>query len=247
MNNLEWTTEKRKINDLVPHQNNPRKMSEKQVEDLKKSIEKFNLVEIPAIDTDNTILAGHQRLKIMQLIGRGDEVIDVRVPSRKLTDEERNEYLIRSNKNIGDWDFNLLANFDENLLLDVGFTNIELKKSFGLSGEDEEQFDTSPPVESKTVRGQIYELGPHRLMCGDSTNIEDIRKLMGERKAFMFLTDPPYNVNYEGATEDKLKIENDHMSDSEFKKFLTDVFANADSFLIPGGGILYLAQRFRGF
>ena len=86
-------TEKRKINDLIPYENNPRQMTEKQNEDLKKSLEKFNLVEIPAIDTDNKIISGHQRLRILQQLGRGDEEIDVRVPDRKLTDEEFKELL----------------------------------------------------------------------------------------------------------------------------------------------------------
>ena len=96
---LKWNTEKRKINDLLPYEANPRLMREEQVEQLKQSITKYNLVEIPAINTDNTIIAGHQRLKIMQLLGRGEEEIDVRVPSRKLNKEELEEYLIRSNKN----------------------------------------------------------------------------------------------------------------------------------------------------
>ena len=96
-------------------------MNEKQVADLKKSLEKFNLVEIPAITTDNVILAGHQKLKIMQILGRGEETIDVRVPDRVLTTEEIQEYNLRSNKNMGEWDFDLLANFDEKMLMDVGF------------------------------------------------------------------------------------------------------------------------------
>ena len=119
---LEWNTEKRAVSELIPHSNNPRIMTAKQVNDLTKSLNRFNLVEIPAINTDNTILAGHQRLKIMQLLGRGDEVIDVRVPSRPLTKQEVDEYLIRSNKNTGDWDFEMLANvFEVPDLTDWGF------------------------------------------------------------------------------------------------------------------------------
>ena len=86
MKQINWKTEKRKINELIPFEGNPRKMNEKQVADLKKSLEKFNLVEIPAITTDNVILAGHQRLKILQMLGRGEEIIDVRVPDRVLND-----------------------------------------------------------------------------------------------------------------------------------------------------------------
>ncbi len=124
---LIWHTEKRKINDLVPYEQNPRQMTEKQVEDLKKSIEKFDLVEVPAIDTDNKIVAGHQRLKVMQLLNRGEEEIDVRVPNRKLTEEEFKEYNLRSNKNRGEWDFDLLdGNFDFKDLLEWGFTEYDL-------------------------------------------------------------------------------------------------------------------------
>lgn len=126
MDQLEWTTQKRKINDLIPFESNPRQMTEKQVIDLQKSLEKFGLVEIPAIDVDNVIIAGHQRLRILKLLGKGEETIDVRVPNRKLTKEEFEEYNIRSNKNTGDWDFDLLANFDQELLINIGFDPKEL-------------------------------------------------------------------------------------------------------------------------
>ncbi|MDD4410874.1 MAG: ParB N-terminal domain-containing protein [Candidatus Shapirobacteria bacterium] len=128
---LNWKTEKRKISDLLPTVHNPRQLTEKQVKDLKTSIEKFNLVEIPVINLDNTILAGHQRLKIMSMLGRGEEEIDVRVPDRQLTKEEADEYLIRSNKNTGEWNFDELANsFDQKDLLDWGFEEWELGMSF---------------------------------------------------------------------------------------------------------------------
>jgi len=90
-NKLSWHTEQRKASDLIPNSENPRKMSEKQAEELKKSLEKFNLAEIPAINTDNKIVAGHMRVATLQLLGRGDESIDVRVPNRKLTDKEYRE------------------------------------------------------------------------------------------------------------------------------------------------------------
>ena len=129
---LEWHNERRIVKDLVPHPNNPRKMDEKQVAALKHSLEKFNLVEIPAIDTDNMVIAGHQRLKILMLLGRGDEEIDVRAPNRKLTQDEQDSYLLSSNKITGDWDYPLLANFNEPLLLDSGFTKLELQNDFHL-------------------------------------------------------------------------------------------------------------------
>lgn len=115
------------VNDLLPYDKNPRKMSEAQVKALTESLKKFGLVEIPAADTDNVLVAGHQRMRVMQLLGRGEEMIDVRVPNRKLTEDEFKEYNVRSNQNKGSFDFDLLAGlFDEKQLIDIGFTEREL-------------------------------------------------------------------------------------------------------------------------
>jgi hypothetical protein len=91
---LVWHTESRKVDSLLPHKKSPRKISKEQSERLKKSLETYGLVEIPAVDLDGTILAGHQRIKVLQLLGRGGAEIDVRVPNRKLTTEEAETYLI---------------------------------------------------------------------------------------------------------------------------------------------------------
>lgn len=124
---LVWHTEKRRVSELMPFDKNPRKMTEGQVKALTDSLNKFGLVEIPAIDTDNTLVAGHQRMSVMGLLGRGSEEIDVRVPNRKLSKEEFKEYNVRSNQNHGMWDFELLAGlFDEKELLSIGFTEREL-------------------------------------------------------------------------------------------------------------------------
>lgn len=124
---MKWTTVKRKINDLIPYENNPRQMTEKQNQDLTESLKKFDLVEIPAINQDGTIIAGHQRLRILQALGRGEEEIDVRVPDVQLSEKELQEYNIRSNKNVGEWDFDLLANnFEIGDLLNWGFEEKDL-------------------------------------------------------------------------------------------------------------------------
>ena len=112
MKKLTWITAQRRVNDLIPQSINPRSITDKQMSDLKRSLKKYNLVEIPAIDANGSILAGHQRIKALQLLGRGEEIIDVRVPNRKLTKEESAEYLIASNKLGGDWDFDLLKGFE---------------------------------------------------------------------------------------------------------------------------------------
>lgn len=119
---LNWKTEQRKVKDLMPYEFNPRTMDKDQVARLEKSLKKFNLAEIPAINTDNTIIAGHQRLAVLARLGRSEDLIDVRVPSRKLTEEEFKEYNLTSNKVTGNWDFDLLANnFEEEMLEDLGF------------------------------------------------------------------------------------------------------------------------------
>jgi hypothetical protein len=124
---LNWKTERRRVSDLIPYDQNPRTLTKKQADDLRKSLERFNLVEIPVVDTGNRIIAGHQRLKIMSLMGRGEEEIEVRVPCRELADKEFQEYLIRSNKNTGSWDFDILANaFDTGELVEWGFEEKEL-------------------------------------------------------------------------------------------------------------------------
>jgi len=167
---LSWKTERRKVGTLVPYDQNPRRLTEAQAAQLSKSLSKFNLVEIPAVNTDGVIIAGHQRLATLKALGRGDEMVDVRVPSRKLTDSELKEYNLRSNKNTGEWDYGILAQaFDVDLLKEVGFTDLELAL-LPLDTLDKDKLDDVPPVPDKAVSkvGDLYELGGHRLLCGDS-------------------------------------------------------------------------------
>jgi predicted GIY-YIG superfamily endonuclease len=110
---LAWTTERRKPDDLVPYEANPRTISATQKEVLIKSLNKFDLVELPVINKDNTVVAGHQRLAILKLLGRGQEEIEIRIPNRQLTPDEFKEYLLTSNRNSGDWDWNILKNFNK--------------------------------------------------------------------------------------------------------------------------------------
>ena len=172
---LEWTTVQKRVTDLTPNETNPRKISDKQMSDLKKSLEKFNLVEIPAIDFDNSVLAGHQRLKALELLGRGDEMIDVRMPNRKLTKEEVDRYLIGSNALGGDWDFDLLKDFQMDFLVDVGFDPIDLSSAWDIDASTkDESFNEDKELESikqpVTQPGDLLILGNHRLICGDSTD-----------------------------------------------------------------------------
>jgi len=233
MSKLKWTTEKRLIKELIPYEHNPRKLTKDQLEQLTKSLKKFDLVEIPAINLDNKIIAGHQRLKVMSTIGMGDELIDVRVPNRLLTDEEYKEYNIRSNKNTGEWDWEVLGNvFDKDQLVEWGFNELEL----GLMVLGEDGFDesansgdsTSPLVKT----GELWQLGTHRLLCGDSTKKEDWDTLMQGEKAQLIFTDPPYNVDYKSSAGNsyskgkyggKGKIFNDNKNDEDCLFFYTEV------------------------
>jgi len=159
-----WRTEKRRVDDLKLFEGNPRKMTKGQAEQLMKSIEKFNLVEIPAIDQNNRVIAGNMRIMAMRKLGRGDELIDVRVPSRPLTEEEAREYLLRSNKNTGEWDLDLLAEFEIDLLKNIGFTTDELAKIVDVDiryldvNELQQQYSVVVKCQSEEEQKQVMEM-----------------------------------------------------------------------------------------
>jgi hypothetical protein len=139
---ITWKTEKRKVSDLKDHPSNPRTLSKKSHDELLKSFNEFDYVELVAINSDNTILAGHQRVHIMIELGWIDKEIEVRIPNRKLNVKEAKKYLLRSNKNIGDWDLDILANqFDLDELLEVGFTEEELFGNTDESPNPEKHMD----------------------------------------------------------------------------------------------------------
>lgn len=130
MKPLRWKTVKRKVNDLIPFEKNPRKLTEERQQRLIASLEKFNLAEIPIINLDNTLIGGNQRCKILQLVGRGEELIDVRLPNRQLSELELKEYALTSNTHAGEWDFDILEtefgdfNLDE---FDIKIPEIEME------------------------------------------------------------------------------------------------------------------------
>jgi DNA modification methylase len=212
-------------------------MSPKQIEDLKQSLQKFNLVEIPVIDTNNNLIAGHQRLMVMKLLGRGEEVIDVRVPSRKLSKKEYDAYLLASNRIHGDWDWAKLAeNFDLELLLENGFDDNDLTHIWdeNLTVEDDE-FDLEKELEKiktpKTKYGDAYKLGNHFLFCGDSGNLETVRHTVHIKNVAMLYFDPPYNISLDydkgiGGKKHYGGSVNDSKPDDEYKEFLKDIITN---------------------
>ncbi len=235
---LEWSTVTRKVDDLVPYEKNPRKMSKEQIENLKKSLDKFNLVEIPAIDIDNKIIAGHQRLKVLQILKRGQEEIEVRVPNRKLTKEEYEQYLIASNAITGDWDYDLLKDFDLDMLTTVGFDSEDLSNIWDddIAVHKEEEFDEEKDITKiknvKTKSGDLILMGGHRLICGDSTDPEVVKKLCGKDKVSMIYSDPVYNINLDynkglGGDQHYGANVEDNRSESEYKEFIKKSISSA--------------------
>lgn len=251
---LTWTTEQRRVRDLLPFKTNPRKMSPKEISDLTKSLKKFDLVEIPAIDTNNRIIAGHQRCAVLQLLGRGEEIIDARVPSRPLTESEYKQYLITSNKVHGDWDYELLAEyFDINTLLESGFDNTELADVFADTLEVEDDgFDVA--MELKKIKkptsklGELYALGPHRIIVGDSTDMATVKRLVGKNRVDVIYCDPVYNLRIPyatgiGGTANYGGNVNDNRTDAEYREFLHKSITNALSVAKPDCHCFYWTDQ----
>jgi len=232
-----------KPTELIAAEYNPRQLTKDQHKDLTDSIKRFGLVDPLIVNTHkerkNVLIGGHQRLKIATMLGL-KEIPCVEVELNPAKEKELN---IRLNKNVGEWDWDALANyFDVGELTEWGFTDDELQfyedePTEGLIDDDE-----IPEVEEAiTKQGDLWLLGEHRLLCGDATRKADVEALMGGEKADMVFTDPPYNVDYEGYTEEKLTIKSDAMSEDEYIKFLSDTFGNYKN-SVKRGGSLYVCH-----
>ena len=183
-----------KINKLKPAEYNPRQITTKQYNDLKESIRKFDLVDPIIVNKDMTVIGGHQRLKVCKDLNYKD--VDCVILD--LSKEQERELNIRLNKSGGEWDMDILANeFEIEELKDWGFKEIELGLNIDKITEGNTEDDYIPEVkESRVKLGDVWELGKHRLMCGDSTKESDVEKLMNRQKADMVFTDPPYGISY---------------------------------------------------
>lgn len=190
------------IGDLKPADYNPRKWSDNAIEQLKQSIERFGLVDPILVNSAknryNIVIGGHFRLKVAKDLG----IKEVPVVYLDIPDiAKERELNIRLNKNLGEWDYELLAEFDEHILTDIGFDSVELDDIFD-NANTPEVFDLKKELEKLDIKkvtvqkGHIYQLGDSRLMCGDSTIAEDFSKLMGDERADMCMTDPPYILDY---------------------------------------------------
>lgn len=243
--------ENKKITDLKPAPYNPRldlQPGDPDYEKLKRSIQEFGLVE-PIVFNERTgyVVGGHQRLKVLQDLGWSEVPVSV----VDLDPEKEKALNVALNKIEGDWDnFKLKELLEE---LDTGAFDItitgfdeeeieDLMTQFYVEEETEVKEDNFDPdkaaeevQEPVTKPGDVWLLGRHRLMCGDSTNIDDVLRLMGGKQADMIFTDPPYNVDYEGSNGKKIK--NDNMEDSAFYQFLYDAFVAMYTVLKEGGPI----------
>lgn len=237
--------EKMKTEKLLPADYNPRKdlkPGDEEYEKLKRSIEQFGYVE-PVIwnRTTGRVVGGHQRLKV--LIDKGINEVDCVVVEM---DENKEKALnVALNKISGEWDKDKLAllisdlqteDFDVSL---TGFDAAEIDDLFKDTLQDkikDDDFDVDAELQNPTITkpGDVWQLGRHRLVCGDSTLAETYDMLLGDEKVSLVITDPPYNVNYEGSAG---KIKNDNMEDDKFYNFLFDAFTNTEKYMADDASI----------
>ncbi len=249
MEPLKWTTMQKKVNELIPQDTNPRTINDKQMSDLKRSLKEYNLVEIPAVDLNGKILAGHQRIKALQLLGRGEEMIDVRIPNRQLSEDESKRYLLASNALGGDWDLDALKSFDYDLLVDIGFDSELLNDMWDTTIPTTEPDKTDEEIISEikqpiTQLGDVIQLGSHRLVCGDSTDPEVLKCLFIDEKANMIMSDPIYNIDLDynkglGGKQNYGGMVNDTRTDEEYIDFLRQNIRAALQFTHSNAHVFY--------
>jgi len=225
---MEIEVKYRKVEDLIPYVNNSRKHSDEQVAQIASSIKEFGWTNPILIDGTNSIIAGHGRLMAARKL-KMEEVPTIELSH--LTDTQRKALVIADNKLAlnADWDTTLLTIELDELLKDgfaldiLGFNADELTALLEpeqVDGLTDEDAVPEVPEEPKTKLGDIYQLGNHRLMCGDSTSIDAVDKLLDGQRPDMVFTDPPYNIDYQGVKDKRDKIKNDKMEDSAFRDFL---------------------------
>ena len=237
--------ERKHTADLLPADYNPRKdlkPGDAEYEKLKRSIEQFGYVE-PVIwnKTTGFVVGGHQRLKVLLDMG----ITEVECVVVEMDAEKEKALNIALNKISGEWDKDKLALLIADLQgadFDVSLTGFEpaeidsLFKDAQQSKVKDDDFDVEAELKQPVITkvGDVWTLGRHRLVCGDSTKPETFALLMGDRKANLVITDPPYNVNYEGSAG---KIKNDNMADDAFYQFLLAAFQNAEAAMADDASI----------
>ncbi|KRL91862.1 DNA modification methylase [Limosilactobacillus equigenerosi] len=235
------------INSIKPYENNPR-INDGAVEATANSIKEFGWQQPIVVDKDGVIIVGHTRLRAAKQLGLSQVPV---VYADNLTDAQVKAYRLADNKTgeLADWDFDLLDVELDDLDLDFDMSDFgfELSESEDDDTESavEDDFDEEPPTEAKSKLGQIYKLGRHRLMCGDSTDSSQVADLLGGVQADLLITDPPYNValGMGGSVDearkrhrrtDGLVIMNDKMENDDFRQFLIKVYSAANDNLKEG-------------
>jgi DNA modification methylase len=232
---------------LIPYVNNARTHSQEQINQIAASIKEFGFINPVIIDGDNGIIAGHGRVQAAQKLGMAEVPC---VQASHLTEAQKKAYILADNKlalNAG-WDDELLRlelqSLDD-LDFDLELTGFDLEEIEALGELDVEELDIEeqaipePQEDPISKLGDVWILGNHRLMCGDSTSVNEVEKLMDGYKADLLHTDPPYNVDYDNSTRPKAgkalgKIKNDTMSSNDFYQFIKDMGVCAYSVLKDG-------------
>ena len=237
------------IDSIQPYEFNPREHEEFQVDQIAASIKEFGFTNPILIDEEYNLIAGHGRLYAATKLELAE------LPAMILTNltQTQKQALVIADNQLAmnsQWNFELLNQEIEKLKADdfnidlLGFDDdfmsdlaeMEMVVDEGLTDEDSVP---EPPAQPVTKLGDIWLLGDHRLMCGDSTSIDEVERLMDGNKADMWITDPPYNVGYTGGTKDKMTIQNDDMDDSSFRQFLIDSYSAADA-VMRSGAVFYI-------
>jgi site-specific DNA-methyltransferase (adenine-specific) len=230
--------ETRYLDKITPYDRNPRK-NKAAVDRVLESLNRHGQIKPIVLSAkgkpfeQETVCAGHTTLEALKRFGAKE----AKVVIKEFADEAQFiDYNIRDNKSseFAEWDEQMLADLGAEFDVDLA----EMGFDFDMpeeEGETDPDDAPEPPEEPKSRLGQVYQLGNHRLMCGDSTKQEDVATLMDGAKANLWITDPPYNVDYEGKTKDSLKIENDSMADDEFRQFLVDCYSAANENMNEGG------------
>lgn len=220
------------INKLRPWDKNPRTISDQAYQSLKQKIQRWGQFKPVICTPDGEVIGGNMRLRAYQELGITDVWVSIVEPK---SEAEKLEIAITDNEASGRWQEEQLAEYLEQYKGEIDLGNYQVDLGNPVSLDEllsnygpEPVEDEVPEIQEEAVSklGEVYQLGRHRVMCGDSTKIEDVEKLMDGKKADMVFTDPPYNINYEGKTKKRLKIQNDSFDGDGFYKFLLDVFVN---------------------
>lgn len=222
-----------KISDLKDYENNPR-VNDKAVEAVANSINSFGFKVPVIVDKNNVLICGHTRVKAAKKLGMTELPVII---ADDLNEDQIKAFRIADNKTaeIADWDMDKLIEELKSIEMDMeqfGFDDLEKLLDREVLEDD---FVEELPEVPYSKKGDIFVFGKHRLMCGDSTKEEDVKKLCNGEQMDMVFTDPPYNVNYEGSTG--MTIQNDKQSDEDFYNFLLSAFKNMFEALKPGGAI----------